>query len=377
MKKSEKIYDLVLFETEGQGASLVTEYVCKHMSENLRWAIVGTQIEQLESLIEGMKESYPDRKAPAIELFPKDAEKVMALVTKANVVISLLGPDKCRELVLEACARNGVHCITPSFQTPWLAEMIKQYHDIAKESGAIIIVGLGAETAPQDLLAFTSVTELRKKLKLSTREVICARPDPSHARHAGSEEHKGKHDPWILCPSRGRSISNGTNCFGVRKELTLGHLSASKRHCAQALVHRSWVLLDGGNGEVYGQRFCFNEFLETRSSTDMMRKLFGKCCGTPRGRLSPENGTVGISMRAVAIADQEGPYPDRALSELTYSGTSEQLTAAFLVQGASTLFHEKHLREKLGGGILTPAMLGMSFVERLQEAGIEIESMLT
>lgn len=177
--------------------------------------------------------------------------------------------------------------VLSSFQTPWLAEMIKQYNDIAKENGSVIIVGLGAETAPQDLLAFAAITELNKKLKLSTREVVCAKPDPGHAGHAGSEEHKANKDPWILCPTRGRVVSNGTNCFGVRKELTLGHLSASRRHCAQALVHRSWGLLDGGNGEVYGQRFCFNDFLETSSSADALKKkLFGTCCATPRGRTS-------------------------------------------------------------------------------------------
>lgn len=67
MEKCEKIYDLVLFETEGQGGRPVVQYVCKHMSENLRWAIVATQIEQLESLVKGMKESYPDRKSPGNE----------------------------------------------------------------------------------------------------------------------------------------------------------------------------------------------------------------------------------------------------------------------------------------------------------------------
>lgn len=64
MKRCEKIYDLVLFETEGQGGRLVTEYVCKHMPKNLRWAIVGTHIEQLEGQVESMKGSLPDRRSP-------------------------------------------------------------------------------------------------------------------------------------------------------------------------------------------------------------------------------------------------------------------------------------------------------------------------
>lgn len=81
-------------------------------------------------------------------------------------------------------------------------------------------------------------------------------------------------------------------------------------------------------------------------------------------------------MRAVAIADQEGPFPDRALVELACTGTLEELTAVLLVQGATTILHDHDLRKKLKGGIFTPALLGMSFIERLKGAGLEIESTL-
>lgn len=81
-------------------------------------------------------------------------------------------------------------------------------------------------------------------------------------------------------------------------------------------------------------------------------------------------------MRAVAIADQEGPFPDRALAELSYSGSFEELTAVLLVQGATAILSDHELRKKIEGGILTPACLGMGFVERLRSAGVEIESTL-
>jgi short subunit dehydrogenase-like uncharacterized protein len=81
-------------------------------------------------------------------------------------------------------------------------------------------------------------------------------------------------------------------------------------------------------------------------------------------------------MRAVAVADQEGPFPDRALAELSYSGSSEGLITVLLVQGASAILSDHGLRKKLGGGMLTPACLGMPLVERLRSAGVEIESTL-
>lgn len=84
----------------------------------------------------------------------------------------------------------------------------------------------------------------------------------------------------------------------------------------------------------------------------------------------------GISMRAVAIADQEGPFPDRALVELSFSGTYEELSAVLLIQGAFTILQEHELRKKVGGGVLTPAVLGIEFVERLKRVGVEIESSL-
>ncbi len=82
-----------------------------------------------------------------------------------------------------------------------------------------------------------------------------------------------------------------------------------------------------------------------------------------------------MSLRAVAIADQQGPFPDRALSELSYTGTPEELTAALLVQAAATILYTKGLAKVVGGGgVLTPAVLGSELITRLGEVGVEIEA---
>lgn len=108
---------------------------------------------------------------------------------------------------------------------------------------------------------------------------------PKQIFHAKQEKGKERHntDQWILSPVLGQSKSDGTNFLGARKDPTLGHLSSLKKgESGQAIVHRSWGLLDRGSGDVYGARFCFNEFVESNSSSrGLKRRLLGQCCYTP------------------------------------------------------------------------------------------------
>lgn len=59
-----------------------------------------------------------------------------------------------------------------------------------------------------------------------------------------------------------------------------------------------------------------------------------------------------------------------------YTGALVNISAILAVKAAATLLHrpeEGKLGESQMGVILTPSTLGMSFVERLREAGVEIE----
>ncbi|KUJ12485.1 uncharacterized protein LY89DRAFT_785834 [Mollisia scopiformis] len=364
----EIVYDVVVFDEGSEVGKLVGEGLRKE--KGLNWTVTRVSSEEV-----GMSE---ENSSSVLEIRSIEAEKISALVKKTKVAISLLEQNSGAESVLETCAKNGVHCVTPSYKTPWLADIIRKYHDIAQENRTMIIVGLGAETAPQDLLAYISATELRRKLQIDTREVVFSQPETKSSRYPRTEKRATRLDPWSLSPVRGNFVSERTNAFGARKDLTLGHLSTSKNHYAQAIVHRSWGLLDPRTESVYGPNFCFNEFVERNSSTaTLKRKLFGTCC-VPRESIICGNDRTGsgLSLGAVAIAHQEGPYPDRALSELKCAGTTENLTAVLLVQGAITILNGPKAKEIVGDGIVTPAMLGFPLISQLKEAGLEIESML-
>jgi short subunit dehydrogenase-like uncharacterized protein len=83
-----------------------------------------------------------------------------------------------------------------------------------------------------------------------------------------------------------------------------------------------------------------------------------------------------INLRVVAVADQEGPFPDRSMAELTYTGGPVQLTTILVAQLAATLLYTKNLSKRTGCGFLTPAVLGNPYLERLSGVGVDIESSL-
>jgi short subunit dehydrogenase-like uncharacterized protein len=73
-------------------------------------------------------------------------------------------------------------------------------------------------------------------------------------------------------------------------------------------------------------------------------------------------------------------YPDnpthspRAFVKAHFKGSMYEMTALIMVQAAITLMKDDVVAKKLGGGVLTPATLGQPFVDRLNEAGLTIES---
>lgn len=76
----------------------------------------------------------------------------------------------------------------------------------------------------------------------------------------------------------------------------------------------------------------------------------------------------------MAVADETAPSPTRALAKLRYAGGPYHITAAFLTQGAATILYEEGLVGRVGGGILTPAVLGQPYIERLRSSGVTIDT---
>ena len=312
--------------------------------------------------------------------------------------------------VVESCARNGTHYLDVTGESAWVLQMIEKYHNLASANGAIIIPEIGIESAPSDLLAWSLATYLRMNLSCDTAEVICTlyevRSRPSGGTLAtilstldsySLREIGRASKPWALSPipgPRSRStVSLFTRLFGVRVVHGLGTMTTSIAGSAnRAIVQRSWGLLD--KGRYYGPNFQYSEYLSVRNTLIGIAVHFAFAFGSlllllrpirwlvqrlvyapGEGRSKIDTKKEVFEFRAIGTAaDEAGRPPRRAFARFRWDGGAYHLTGVFLAEAAMVILQDSKIVEKTGGGVLTPAILGQPFIERLCEAGVEFNT---
>ena len=195
--------------------------------------------------------------------------------------------------------------------------------------------------------------------------------------------------PKPLAP---RSLSSKLS--GVQTVPDLGTLTTGLASGVNsATVQRSWGLQDQGN--FYGRRFQYHEYMTVRNAFTgivvhvaltlgiialtfpPLRWLLKKIIPAPgTGPTREAARKECLEHRAIATADQDVPGPQRAFARLRWNGSLYQLTGVFLAEAAMVILRHDMVTKSLGGGLLTPAMLGQPYVDRLRSAGLTIESHL-
>lgn len=221
----------------------------------------------------------------------------------------------------------------------------------------------------------------------------------SLVEHYSKEELAASGKAWALSPIPGptpeKPVSLYSKIFGVRFVPDLGLLSTSLFAMPnQAIVQRSWGLLD--NGKLYGSKFTFHEYRRAGSklsgfvvhlaiavgllalTLSPFRWLIRKLVYAPGQGSSKESQEKELlDYRAVAIADQTVPQPPKVISKFRWVGGVYHLTGVLLAEAAMVILQDDTLAKELGGGgVLTPAMLGQPFIDRLKVAGVIIETEL-
>ena len=201
--------------------------------------------------------------------------------------------------------------------------------------------------------------------------------------------------PWALSPVPGPKRSRGssllTRLLGVRFDTDLGTLTSFIAASGNtAIVQRTWGLLD--NGRYYGPKFHYSEYMQVRNALvgvgihlalvfaglallfPPFRWLAKKFVYQPgQGASKESTKNHALEYRAIATADQDNQNPSRAIAKFRYNGNLYYLTGIFLAEAAMVIIRDDDLVRTLGGGVLTPAMLGQPFVERLRKAGVAFE----
>ncbi len=201
--------------------------------------------------------------------------------------------------------------------------------------------------------------------------------------------------PWALSPVPGPKPSRGpsliTKLLGLRFDPDLGTLTTFVAATGNtAIVHRTWGLQDGGR--YYGPRFHYSEYIQVRNALvgvgiHFLLALAGLALLFPPARwlakkfvYQPGQGASkessrneALEYRSIATADQDIRNPSRAIAKFRYDGALYYLTGIFLAEAAMVILRDEEMVRRLGGGVLTPAMLGQPFIERLKNAGVVFE----
>lgn len=95
----------------------------------------------------------------------------------------------------------------------------------------------------------------------------------------------------------------------------------------------------------------------------------------PASGTGPDLATAATSERQefLAIGSPPKSKGEQVSARYVYEGSLYYCSALMGVEAALSILGEKTYAHEIGGGILTPATLGMPFVERLRNAGIKIE----
>jgi short subunit dehydrogenase-like uncharacterized protein len=287
--------------------------------------------------------------------------------------------------------------------------MIKKHHETAKLNRAIIIPQIGIESAPSDLVIWIMAKLIRDKLSVGIKEAVAgfyAKALPSGGTLATviclMETYSLKElleltKPWALSPIPGPTHEKPESLyhkvFGVREVPDLGILSTSLSNTNELIVQRTWGLLD--DGKYYGGKFTFHEYQWVGSKLagfavhlaitfgllaltfSPFRWLLKQLVYSP-GQGAPKESHKDelLEIRAVAVADQDIPRPQKVLSRFRWDGGIYYLTGLLLAEAAMVILRDDTLAEELGGGILTPAMLGQPYIDRLKDAGVTVEAEL-
>lgn len=108
-----------------------------------------------------------------IEICNLNDRELAALAKKTTVFIATVGPYALYgEHAFKACAENGTHYLDVTGEVPYVADMIKNYEETAKASGAIMVPQIGIESAPPDLITWSLVDMIQKRLSVPTAEVV-------------------------------------------------------------------------------------------------------------------------------------------------------------------------------------------------------------
>jgi len=383
---SDKSLDVVIYGATGFTGKLVVEYMQENYGndESVSWAIAGRSEEKLKAVSEDLKVGS---NVPHLLVDSNDTDSIESMVKQTKCVLTTVGPYQLYGTkILQQCVIHGVDYVDLCGEPGWMHEMINEYSNQAKETGARIVFSCGFDSIPFDL----GVYFLQK-------EVIAQHGQPAPNVRGRVRAMNGEF-------SGGTAASLGATMTSLKEKpelfevlinpfaLSDGFTGPEQAQDSKPVydekletwvapffmapintknVHRSNVLMD----HLYGEDFCYNEMWiqgpgeEGKAAAEFVASMNpladAPAPGEGPSKESRDNGNYdvlfcadladGLTIQAAVSGDMDPGY----------GSTSKMIT-----ESAICLVKEC---PELVGGIYTPApAMGEKLIARLQaNAGLD------
>ncbi|KAF5691918.1 hypothetical protein FDENT_3121 [Fusarium denticulatum] len=328
-----------------------------------------------------------------------NAQGLEPIVRKTKVLINGIGPyHRYGTPVVDTCARNGTHYVDFSTETALITEMIRNFHETTKSSGAIIIPAISGSSAPSDLVAWLIARRVREQDLPAASEIICSGKLNMLGMQGGSlhtvlevAETYGisgwlTSDTSVLLPNPKHVVKKNMEPMGHRYDRYLGHLATSFVAWGnESIAQRSAAL----KPKIYGQESLYNEYIP---ATGLISALLmhivtklgifllavpwfrsfirGKSFNRGSGPDRDESRKI-ESAEWKAVGYVTGEKDPVALAKFSYKGALVDMAAILAVEAAATI-DQMNKTEATSAGLLTPSTLGITFVDRLRTAGFDL-----
>ena len=383
---SDKSLDVVIYGATGFTGKLVVEYMQENYGndESVSWAIAGRSEEKLKAVSEDLKIGS---NVPHLLVDSNDTDSIESMVKQTKCVLTTVGPYQLYGAkILQQCVIHGVDYVDLCGEPGWMHEMINEYSNQAKETGARIVFSCGFDSIPFDL----GVYFLQK-------EVIAQHGQPAPNVRGRVRAMNGEF-------SGGTAASLGATMTSLKEKpelfevlinpfaLSDGFTGPEQAQDSKPVydakletwvapffmapintknVHRSNVLMD----HLYGEDFCYNEMWiqgpgeEGKAAAEFVASMNpladAPAPGEGPSKESRDNGNYDVLFCA-DLAD--GSTIQAAVSGDLDPGYGS--TSKMIAESAICLVKEC---PELVGGIYTPApAMGEKLIARLQaNAGLD------
>ncbi|KAH9050867.1 NAD-P-binding protein [Lactarius deliciosus] len=344
-----------------------------------------------------------DDSVQIFELDILDKQAVEAVVKQAKVVLNCIGPFWYYGTpVVHACARNGVHYVDITGETPWIFDMINKFDYLATQTHAIIVPSCAVDSIPADAgvyLASQTLGHAPLGASTTASRMGGGAPGGTIATFIATAEDVPR--PLLARSARDWALSPvpGADSPPLRLVYSLGSRRGAIAPFGainRALVQRTAGLLELARLERkraaeepppgYGPAFTYTEFMQTGGavsaflvSVTIAAVFVGITFVTPfrwlvkRFATQPGSGPADHTLERggltfVNITASDEPSPRYAKSVIKGHGDpGTLLTAAMVGESAIALLLDELPPLAKGGGVLTPVTaLGDNIIRRMK-----------